>query len=310
MKSPEISVLMWNYNYDGYLAQAVESVLSQSWNDFELIIIDDGSTDSSWQLLRNYQEKYPEKIFIFQHEGGVNRGIAESYGLALAKARGEWIAFLEADDLWLPDALRKRTQAARACPRAGVIYTDYEPFGVFPAVLCWKMYAWMNRRAACAYQAADLFASFLKRNPIASFSHFMTRKSLLTGLPPLQASAGGRFDWWVLGHLSCVTEFCFVPEKLTRWRIHKKSALYGRMGVRAIRELLVFLKEYSLSLESFLSLIPDNGQRLRQIAGALGFLRAVEEKKRAKALSAVLRNPVTALRFAGFVAARNLLFQP
>jgi glycosyltransferase involved in cell wall biosynthesis len=93
-----VSVIIPVYNGDKFLAEAIESVLFQSYSPFELIIVDDGSTDGSATIAQNYKEIR----YIFQRNMGVS--VARNTGLATAK--GEFIAFLDADDVWHPQKLQ------------------------------------------------------------------------------------------------------------------------------------------------------------------------------------------------------------
>lgn len=99
--SPSITVYITNHNYGMYLEQSIESVLNQSFQDFELIIIDDGSQDKSRQIIKKY-EKHQKISVIFQK----NRGLTVSNNIALGLARGEFIVRLDADDYFSKDALK------------------------------------------------------------------------------------------------------------------------------------------------------------------------------------------------------------
>lgn len=124
---PEISVIMPLYNTIPYLREAVESVLHQTFQDFELIIVDDASTDGSYELCRKLYGGN-EKIRIFRHEKNKTTGGARNTGLE--EARGKYIAFLDSDDLYMPEALSIMHQAAESC-RADIVHSPgcYLPNG-------------------------------------------------------------------------------------------------------------------------------------------------------------------------------------
>lgn len=97
-----VSVIISNYNYEKYITEAIESVLTQTYQNLELIIVDDGSKDNSKSIIQNYIEQYPSKIKgIFKENGG--QGSAFNEGLNLAK--GDIVAFLDADDYWYENKL-------------------------------------------------------------------------------------------------------------------------------------------------------------------------------------------------------------
>ncbi|MCK5083642.1 MAG: glycosyltransferase family 2 protein, partial [Candidatus Omnitrophica bacterium] len=98
-----VSVIMPVYNTKTYLGTALDSVLKQSWVDFEIIIVDDGSKDGSRALIQQYAEKYPEKIRYFFQENG---GAAHARNTGLKNAKGGYVAFLDSDDLWMSNKLQ------------------------------------------------------------------------------------------------------------------------------------------------------------------------------------------------------------
>lgn len=98
--TPLVSVIIDNYNYGCFLPQAIESVLSQSYRNFELIIVDDGSTDNSREVIESYGE---DLVAIFQE----NAGQGEAFNAGIARSKGEIICFLDADDYFYKDKLAK-----------------------------------------------------------------------------------------------------------------------------------------------------------------------------------------------------------
>lgn len=100
-----ISIILPNYNAAQFIAETIESVLSQTYTEWELLIVDDKSTDDSLEIIKTYLEK-DARIYLFENE--VNRGAAYTRNVALKKAKGKWIAFLDSDDLWMPQKLEKQ----------------------------------------------------------------------------------------------------------------------------------------------------------------------------------------------------------
>ncbi|HQN00956.1 MAG TPA: glycosyltransferase [Candidatus Hydrogenedentes bacterium] len=98
-----ISVILSNYNGARYLEDAIRSVLEQGYDDYEFIIVDDGSGDDSPDIIRRFADSYPEKIIaVLEPE---NRGQAAGFNLAVARASGDIVAFIDSDDLWMPGKL-------------------------------------------------------------------------------------------------------------------------------------------------------------------------------------------------------------
>ena len=120
MMNPRVSVLIPCYNAGEYLAMALDSVLAQTFGDFEIIVVDDGSSDNSCAVA----EKYPE-VKLVRH---AHSGISATRNLAVSKASGDLIAFLDADDLWAPDKLEKQVAYLDANPDCELVFTLAENF--------------------------------------------------------------------------------------------------------------------------------------------------------------------------------------
>lgn len=100
----QVSIIIANYNYARYLNAAVTSVLEQSYQNFEIVIVDDGSTDNSREVIENIQKQHPDRVrTIFQ----ANQGQGGAFNTGFAVSSGEIIAFLDADDVWKPNKLER-----------------------------------------------------------------------------------------------------------------------------------------------------------------------------------------------------------
>ena len=120
-----VSIIMPSYNTEAYIAETIESVLAQSYKNWELIIVDDCSRDNTDEVVRSYLSDY--RIHYLKNEE--NKGAAFSRNLALREAKGKWIAFLDSDDLWMPKKLEKQISFMKS---NGYVfsYTDYEEIDV------------------------------------------------------------------------------------------------------------------------------------------------------------------------------------
>ena len=121
MAKPFISVIVPFYNMEAFLAEAVESVLGQSYDCWELLLVDDGSTDESVEMAKSYAEKFSPRVQYFTHELHQHRGVTVSRNLALFKARGNYVALLDADDYWLPGKLAFQSSIAQTFPHCALI---------------------------------------------------------------------------------------------------------------------------------------------------------------------------------------------
>ena len=103
--APKVSIITCFLNVGQLLEEAVESVVAQTYQNWELWLIDDGSTDSSTDIAKKYAARYPGKIFYLEHAGHANIGASASRNVGVERCAGDLIAFLDGDDVWLPDLL-------------------------------------------------------------------------------------------------------------------------------------------------------------------------------------------------------------
>lgn len=120
-RAPLVSVIIPFYNVRAYLEEAIESVLSQTTQDWELLLADDGSSDGSTEIARAYEKRFPYQIRYLQHPGGANKGAAATRNLALGKAAGTYVAFLDSDDKWTAEKLACQLGLATQYPDVPLI---------------------------------------------------------------------------------------------------------------------------------------------------------------------------------------------
>jgi glycosyltransferase involved in cell wall biosynthesis len=120
-RMPAVTAITIFHDAERFLREAVASVLAQTWRDWELLLVDDGSTDGSGAIARALADEHPGRIRCLTHPGGANRGMSASRNLGIAHARGGYVAFLDADDVWMPRALERQVAALDAAPGAGMV---------------------------------------------------------------------------------------------------------------------------------------------------------------------------------------------
>jgi len=305
--SPEVSVLIPSYNYARYLDEAIGSVLGQTFQDFEIVAVDDGSKDGSYEKLLAWQARCPGKIIAFRHPSGRNEGLCETYRAAFRASSGAIIAFLEADDCWAPENLERKVRVLKENPDVGVVFSRYRPFGSRGESFYWRLYEWANARSMPRNRSFDLSVEFARRNPVASFSHFVVRRRDLELILSFK-SPSFNFDWWVLAHLSLHRRFWWIDQVLCFWRIHPGSAGYGPVTRKMLRKLRGFLLVLYRSLERERG-EPLEGSMRSAARKTLRFLEGARGQKRGWIFSAYLFHPITALRFTVFLVLRRLLFE-
>ena len=124
--SPRVSIVTPVLNAGRFLQEAIESVLAQTSDSWELLLVDDGSTDGSTATAERYASAHPERIRCLAHEGRLNKGASASRNLGIRHARGEFLAFLDADDVYLPRKLEEQVPLLEAHPQAAMLYAATE----------------------------------------------------------------------------------------------------------------------------------------------------------------------------------------
>ena len=116
-----ISVIIIFFNAEKFFEEAIESIFAQTYGHWELLLVDDGSTDRSTAIAKKYAQQNSEQVRYLEHDGHQNRGMSATRNLGIANAKGEFIAFLDADDIWLPHKLERQVAVFHNCPKAGMV---------------------------------------------------------------------------------------------------------------------------------------------------------------------------------------------
>jgi glycosyltransferase involved in cell wall biosynthesis len=117
-----VSVIVIFMNAEKYLAEAVESVFAQTYKQWELLLVDDGSTDTSTTIAQYYAAQKPDQVYYLDHPGHSNCGKGATRNLGIHHAKGNYLAFLDADDIWLPHKLGEQAAILDKYPQAGMVY--------------------------------------------------------------------------------------------------------------------------------------------------------------------------------------------
>jgi glycosyltransferase involved in cell wall biosynthesis len=120
--TPIVSAIIIFLNGQAFLREAIDSVLRQSYEQWELLLCDDGSTDASPAIAREYAAAHPGKVRYLEHEHHANLGMSAARNLGLRHAQGKYVAFVDADDIWLPDKLRDQVALLETHPTAAMLF--------------------------------------------------------------------------------------------------------------------------------------------------------------------------------------------
>lgn len=118
---PLVSTVMIFFNEERFFPEAIESVFAQTYKNWELLLVDDGSTDGSTEIALRHAQQYPGKVRYLEHDGHRNRGASAARNLGISNAKGEYIAFLDADDVWLPQKLERQVALLNSQPEAAML---------------------------------------------------------------------------------------------------------------------------------------------------------------------------------------------
>ncbi|QEM68661.1 glycosyltransferase [Geobacter sp. FeAm09] len=209
VKVPKVTVIIAVYNQERYVAQTIESALAQRYDDYAIIAVDDGSTDRSAEII----DAYAGRIRILRHEDHGNHGQAAALNLGLLHAESEYIAFLDNDDLWHPDKLRKQVEILERNQDVGLVYTNGQVIGPDNTTL-YPLFAEDHRETN---RLANVLLDCYIRTP----SLVMVRRSLLQAVGPFTVGIVPDQDMWV--RIKERSDFFYLNEKLTYYRQHPEQ---------------------------------------------------------------------------------------
>lgn len=220
-----ISIVVTSYNYEKYLKDTINSVLAQTYQNWEMIVIDDASTDSSVEIIKEYQKK-DKRIKLIQNE--TNLGLSKTLKKGLEAASGEWIAILESDDSISSDYLEKKAAVIKQYPDIGLIFNDVEMTGDKKRIKeVEKKFRNSAKSLLSKSYPCNLFSDLVFFNKVLTFSTILVNKEKLLSCD-FNTPTDKLLDWWLLLHFARKHSFYYIPEKLTRWRLHTDSYIHKR----------------------------------------------------------------------------------
>ena len=250
---PLVSVVLIFFNADKFLDEAIESVFAQSFQDWELLLVDDGSTDASSQIARRYAEHHRERVHYFEHAGHLNRGMSTSRNLGIRHARGQYIALLDADDIWLPKKLEHQVSILKTYPDAGM---------VLGPIQWW--YSWTDKpedrgrdfvapfpaevRSDSLVQPPKLLIALLKKATVSA-TNSLLRRNLVERVGGYEENFRGLFEDQAFAAKVYLSAPVFVSSACHyRWRKHPDSccavAVESSQYEHARFEFFIWLQRY------------------------------------------------------------------
>ena len=222
----EVSIVIPSYNHEAYIRYAINSVLSQTLTDLELIVVDDGSSDNSLAAIREFDDP---RIRIIEQE---NRGAHAAINRGIELAQGHYVAILNSDDAYSPDRLEKLIEALKANPAAGLAGSYIQVIDTFGKRLGIKhankdLEPWPLENPQLSFRNGDdLFAGLLTENHLATTSNFLFERSWYTRLGGFRALRYTH-DWDFALRLTLAAggKLCIVEEPLLEYRIHERNTI-------------------------------------------------------------------------------------
>jgi len=234
---PEVSIIINVYNGEVTLRETIDSVLAQTYSDWELIIWDDCSSDSSAEIIASYDEP---RIQYFRSEK--NCGLGPSRTAALDCAVGEWVGFLDQDDLWTANKLALQIELAASRPNVGLVYgraLKFYPDGT--------LVDYDHRHEFRPLPEGDIFEQLFVDSCFIAIGTVLFRRSAFETVPALPAGISACPDYHMYLAFSRVYEVAAVQNIVCYYRIHAGNMSHT-YGLRMQREILQIVDSWSDAL--------------------------------------------------------------
>ncbi len=251
--TPLVSIVIPAYNHESFIGQAIESVLAQTAGDLELIVIDDGSVDRTWQVIQGFQD---QRLVRHRQE---NQDAFNTLNRGLRLARGRFVAILNSDDLFAPNRL-ERLLAEQQASGAACLFSDVQPIDAGGRPItdvghCWNLWHAKNRQYYL--QCGNLYQAFLKGNFMVTTSNlFLTAEAARQVGDFRELRFLHDYDYIFRVMLACPGRVRYLSaEKLVYYRLHGANTL-GQGAILAREQDQQVIREYLLAA------LPDGSQDL------------------------------------------------
>lgn len=210
-----VSVIVPVYNRENYVSEALESILGQTYQNIEIMAVNDGSTDNSLAILKEYQNKYPNKVFVIDQE---NQGQTRARNNAISQSKGEYIAFLDSDDLWMPEKLEKQLPLFDS--NVGLVYCGIHNIDETGKII--------DTELCHPELRGNIYNKLLIRNRMTGGTVVIRRDAInRVGMFDVEFPAAENWDLWL--RISKLYSVDYVNEALVKYRKHSGNMSQDRM---------------------------------------------------------------------------------
>ena len=234
MSSPQVTIVTPCLDAGAFLSEAVESVLAQTYPDWEMIIVDDGSTDLSLAIAQDYARREPARIRVLRHENGASRGKVASRNRGIEHGRGRFLALLDADDVYLPGKLARQVAIAQAHPGTALVYGPTRYWHSWADRTLPDVVAPVGLASRTVYEPPAVLTAFLRDGGIVPCTcGLLARLDVVRGLGAFEPSVDHLFEDQVLIAKLCLASPVYVDDgchDLYRQHPGSTSALAVREG--------------------------------------------------------------------------------
>lgn len=219
---PLVTIIVASYNYDKYISETLNSLINQTYKNIEIIVIDDGSTDNSINIIKNYMQK-DARIRLITHPNQENKGLAQSIKTAVENSKGKYIAFCESDDYLKLNHIEEKIKYINKFPEADIIVNKPLMFGNKE-----KIKKLQDGFASLFFQLKKLdkpkkyFYEMENTWTFPTFSTVMAKRNQLI-LCDYNPEPNSAIDIWLWKQLTSKYKVGFINKFLTYWRIHTDS---------------------------------------------------------------------------------------
>jgi len=231
--TPFVSIIMPAYNAENFISKSIQSILSQSYQHWELIVINDGSKDNTSSVVKNFDNK---RIILLEQENG---GVSKARNRGIQNAKGDYIAFLDSDDLWLENKLEIQVKYMLDNPNVVLSYMDYSSFIGDDVVV--------KNKQLYPFVINNLNERLLVFNFIATLT-VMVKSNILKEIGGFDIQLFGPEDWDLWIKVSQKGEIGYANENLALYREH--NAGISKNKKRQLEEEYKVLKRYILQGEN------------------------------------------------------------